>query len=83
VILVYAQEIVLNRGGMISGPFFGLAFGMGELDAAVLGTLADHTRIDFVFKVCPFLPALGLFTAVLPDTDNADKSREPPARIAG
>ena len=54
---------------MISGLFFGLAFGMGGLEAAVLGTLADHTSIDFVYRVCAFLPALGLFTAALPDTD--------------
>ena len=52
---------------MISGLFFGLAFGMAGLGAAVLGTLADHTSIDFVYKVCAFLPALGLFTAFLPD----------------
>ena len=75
-ILVYAQELVPNRVGMISGLFFGLAFGMGGLGAAVLGTLADHTSIDFVYKVCAFLPALGLFTAFLPDTDSPDKNRE-------
>jgi MFS transporter, FSR family, fosmidomycin resistance protein len=75
-ILVYAQELVPNRVGMISGLFFGLAFGMGGLGAAVLGTLADYTSIDFVYKVCAFLPALGLFTALLPDVDSSDKSRE-------
>jgi len=75
-ILVYAQELAPNRVGMISGLFFGLAFGMGGLGAAVLGTLADHTSIDFVYKICAFLPALGLFTALLPDTNSQDKSRE-------
>jgi FSR family fosmidomycin resistance protein-like MFS transporter len=75
-ILVYAQELVPNRVGMISGLFFGLAFGMGGLGAAVLGTLADHTSIDFVYKVCAFLPALGLFTALLPDTNIPDKTQE-------
>jgi FSR family fosmidomycin resistance protein-like MFS transporter len=75
-IFYYAQELVPNRVGMISGLFFGLAFGMGGLGAAVLGTLADHTSIDFVYKVCAFLPALGLFTALLPDTNPPDKSRE-------
>jgi FSR family fosmidomycin resistance protein-like MFS transporter len=65
---------------MISGLFFGLAFGMGGLGAAVLGTLADHTSIDFVYKVCAFLPALGLFTALLPDTNRPDKSRESKAK---
>ena len=66
-ILVYAQELVPNRVGMISGLFFGLAFGMGGLGAAVLGIFADHTSIDVLYKVCAFLPALGLFTAFLPD----------------
>ena len=75
-ILVYAQELVPNRDGMISGLFFGLAFGMGGLGAAVLGALADHTSIDFVYKVCAYLPALGLCTALLPDTNRPDKSRE-------
>jgi FSR family fosmidomycin resistance protein-like MFS transporter len=74
---VYAQELVPNRVGMISGLFFGLAFGMGGLGAAVLGILADHTSIEFVYKVCAFLPALGLFTALLPNTGSPDKSREP------
>ncbi len=76
-ILVYAQELVPNRVGMISGLFFGLAFGMGGLGAAVLGTLADHTSIDFVYKICAFLPALGLLTALLPDTNGSDKGQEP------
>jgi FSR family fosmidomycin resistance protein-like MFS transporter len=75
-ILVYAQELVPNRVGMISGLFFGLAFGMGGLGAAVLGILADHTSIDFVYKVCAFLPALGLFTALLPDTNSPGKGQE-------
>lgn len=76
-ILVYAQELVPHRVGMISGLFFGLAFGMGGLGAAVLGTLADHTSIDFVYKVCAFLPALGLFTALLPDIGKHAKGPEP------
>jgi MFS transporter, FSR family, fosmidomycin resistance protein len=78
-ILVYAQELVPHRVGMISGMFFGLAFGMGGLGAAVLGTLADHTSIDFVYKVCAFLPALGLFTALLPDTSRRAKGPKPEA----
>ncbi len=78
-ILVYAQELVPHRVGMISGLFFGLAFGMGGLGGAVLGTLADHTSIDFVYKVCAFLPALGLFTALLPDTSRRAKGLEPEA----
>ena len=71
-ILVYAQELMPGRVGMVSGLFFGLAFGLGGLGAAVLGTLADHTSIDFVYKVCSFLPALGLLTGFLPDTNKPD-----------
>ena len=65
-ILVYAQELVPGRVGMISGLFFGFAFGMGGIGAAVLGTLADMTSIVFVYKVCAYLPAIGLLTAFLP-----------------
>ena len=65
-ILVFAQELVPGKIGMISGLFFGLAFGMGGLGAAVLGVLADHTSIDFVYKVCAYLPALGLLAYFLP-----------------
>jgi FSR family fosmidomycin resistance protein-like MFS transporter len=68
-ILVYAQELVPGRIGMISGLFFGLAFGMGGIGAAVLGKVADATSIDFVYRVCAFLPAIGLLTALLPNLD--------------
>lgn len=66
-IIVYAQELVPGRVGTISGLFFGLAFGLGGIGAAVLGKLADSTSIEFVYRVCSFLPALGLLTALLPD----------------
>lgn len=66
--VVYAQELLPGRVGMISGLFFGLAFGVAGLGAAVLGIVADHTSIDFVFRVCSFLPALGLLAAFLPRT---------------
>lgn len=66
--VVYAQELVPGRVGMISGLFFGLAFGLAGLGAAVLGIVADHTSIDFVFRVCSFLPALGLLAFLLPRT---------------
>jgi MFS transporter, FSR family, fosmidomycin resistance protein len=79
-IVVYAQELMPGRVGMVSGLFFGFAFGMGGLGAAVLGALADHTSIDFVYKVCSFLPALGLLTAFLPDT-NEPKARSKSASI--
>ena len=66
-IVVYAQELMPGRVGMISGLFFGFAFGMGGLGAAVLGRLADATSIDFVYRVCAFLPLIGLLTWFLPD----------------
>ena len=68
-IIVYAQELVPGRVGMISGLFFGLAFGMGGIGAAVLGELADFKGIDFVYRVCSFLPAIGILTAFLPNID--------------
>jgi FSR family fosmidomycin resistance protein-like MFS transporter len=68
-ILVYAQELVPGRIGMISGLFFGLAFGMAGIAAAALGHLADLTSIDYVYKVCSFLPLIGLLTAFLPDIE--------------
>nr|WP_301005397.1 MFS transporter [Lunatimonas sp.] len=66
-ILVYAQELLPGRVGMISGLFFGFAFGMGGLGSALLGKLADQTDIQFVFLVCSFLPLLGLITWLLPN----------------
>jgi FSR family fosmidomycin resistance protein-like MFS transporter len=68
-ILVYAQELVPGKVGMISGLFFGLAFGVAGIGAAVLGQVADHTSIEFVYHVCAWLPALGLLTAWLPDLE--------------
>ena len=66
-IVVFAQELVPGRVGMISGVFFGFAFGAGGLGAALLGQLADATSITLVFKVCSFLPAIGLLTWFLPE----------------
>jgi MFS transporter, FSR family, fosmidomycin resistance protein len=68
-ILVYAQELVPGKVGMISGLFFGLAFGMAGIGAAVLGKLADLTSINFVYQICAFLPAIGLLTAFLPNIE--------------
>ncbi len=65
-IIVFAQELMPHRFGMISGVFFGVAFGIGGLGAAVLGRVADHTGIDFVYQVCAFLPAIGLLAVFLP-----------------
>lgn len=66
-ILVYAQELMPGRIGMVSGLFFGFAFGMGGLGAAVLGYVADQTSIFLVYKICAFLPLLGILTVFLPD----------------
>jgi MFS transporter, FSR family, fosmidomycin resistance protein len=65
-IIVFAQELMPHRFGMISGVFFGVAFGIGGLGAAVLGKVADHTGIAFVYHVCAFLPAIGLLAVFLP-----------------
>jgi FSR family fosmidomycin resistance protein-like MFS transporter len=68
-ILVYAQDLVPGRVGLISGLFFGFAFGMAGVGAAVLGELADRTSITFVYHVCSFLPLIGLLTGFLPDLE--------------
>jgi FSR family fosmidomycin resistance protein-like MFS transporter len=65
-IIVFAQELMPHRFGMISGLFFGFAFGIGGLGAAVLGELADHAGIAFVYQLCAFLPAIGLLAVFLP-----------------
>ena len=66
-IVVYAQELLPGRVGMIAGLFFGLSFGLGGIGAAVLGAVADATSITFVYKICAFLPAIGLLAAFLPN----------------
>jgi FSR family fosmidomycin resistance protein-like MFS transporter len=68
-IVVYAQELVPGRVGLISGIFFGFAFGVAGLGAALLGALADRAGIEFVYRVCAFLPLIGLLAAFLPDVD--------------
>jgi FSR family fosmidomycin resistance protein-like MFS transporter len=75
-IIVYAQELVPSRVGTIAGLFFGFAFGMGGLGAALLGWLADATSIRFVYQVCSFLPLVGILTAFLPDLDRASTPAE-------
>jgi FSR family fosmidomycin resistance protein-like MFS transporter len=74
-IVVYAQELMPGRVGMVSGLFFGFAFGMGGVGAAALGELADVTSIAFVYKVCSFLPLIGLLTAFLPDIEGQARRR--------
>jgi len=68
-IVVFAQELLPGRVGMISGLFYGFAFGMGGLGAAVLGRLADAFGINFVYHICSFLPAIGLLAAFLPNLE--------------
>jgi FSR family fosmidomycin resistance protein-like MFS transporter len=70
-IIVFAQELMPHRFGMISGVFFGVAFGIGGLGAAVLGRVADHMGIGFVYQVCAFLPAIGLLAVFLPKMPRA------------
>jgi len=68
-ILVYAQDLLPGRVGMVAGMFFGFSFGLGGLGAAALGELADHTSIYFVYHVCSFLPLIGLLAALLPNLE--------------
>jgi FSR family fosmidomycin resistance protein-like MFS transporter len=68
-ILVYAQELMPGKVGMIAGLFFGFAFGMGGLGSALLGRLADLTSIGYVFQLCAFLPLIGIVTGLLPNIE--------------
>ena len=65
-IVVFAQELLPGRVGLIAGLFFGLAFGVGGIGAAVLGEVADWRGIDFVYNFCAYLPIFGLLTVFLP-----------------
>ena len=65
-IVVYAQELVPGKLGMISGLFYGFAFGMAGIGSALLGSLADHTSITYIFQICAFLPLIGLAAGFLP-----------------
>ena len=75
-ILVFAQELVPGKVGTVSGFFFGLAFGLGGIGAALLGKLADATSIRFVYHVCSFLPAVGILTAFLPNLNPVEHKGE-------
>jgi FSR family fosmidomycin resistance protein-like MFS transporter len=68
-ILVYAQDLLPGRIGLVGGLFFGFAFGMGGLGAAILGEVADHTSIAFVYLLSSYLPLIGLGAAFLPRLD--------------
>lgn len=75
VIVVFAQDLIPGKIGMVSGLFLGFAFGMSGIGAALLGQLADYTSLEFVYRLCSFLPALGLITAFLPDVERRLKTR--------
>ncbi len=74
-IVVYAQELIPERTGMVSGLFFGLIFGVGGIGAAALGSLADRSGIDFVYQLCSFLPVIGLFALFLPNVESTASKR--------
>ncbi len=76
-IVVYAQELMPGRVGAVSGLFFGFAFGMGGIGAAVLGSLADRYGIEFVYRLCAFLPLLGMIAAFLPNIEHRSGARRP------
>jgi FSR family fosmidomycin resistance protein-like MFS transporter len=73
-IVVFAQELVPGKVGMISGLFFGLAFGAGGIGAAWLGALVDSTSLEYVYRLCAYLPLIGLLTVLLPDAERAEAS---------
>jgi FSR family fosmidomycin resistance protein-like MFS transporter len=79
-IVVYAQELMPGRTGTVAGLFYGFAFGMGGVGAAVLGKFADLTSITFVYEVCAFLPLLGLLAAFLPKVTHEEPTTPQPAR---
>ena len=73
-ILVYAQDLLPGRVGTVAGMFFGFSFGLGGLGAAALGQIADWTSIETVYRLCSFLPLIGLLTAFLPDIEGPRRS---------
>jgi len=75
-IVVYAQELMPARVGAVAGLFFGFAFGLGGIGAAVLGELADATSIAFVFQVCSFLPVIGLLAGFLPHVETESRRKQ-------
>jgi FSR family fosmidomycin resistance protein-like MFS transporter len=76
-ILVYAQELMPGKIGAVSGLFFGFAFGMGGIGAAVLGGVADRYGVEFVYRLCAFLPLLGTIAVFLPNIQRHSSDRNP------
>jgi FSR family fosmidomycin resistance protein-like MFS transporter len=71
--MVYAQELVPGKVGLISGLFFGFAFGIAGIASAVFGQLADRTSIEYVYWICSFLPLIGLLTGFLPNLERPER----------
>ena len=82
-IVVYAQDLMPGRTGTVAGLFFGLAFGMGSVGAAVLGKLADDIGIDRIYQICAFLPLIGLLAAFLPNVHKTHPAGAAPQPSAG
>ncbi len=82
-IVVYAQDLMPGRTGTVAGLFFGLAFGMGSVGAAVLGKLADDIGIDRIYQICAFLPLIGLLAALLPNVHKTHTASAAPQPSAG
>jgi FSR family fosmidomycin resistance protein-like MFS transporter len=78
-IVVYAQELMPGRVGAVAGLFFGIAFGVGGIGAALLGEVADQRGVEFVYRVCSFLPAIGLLTVFLPRIERRATAAQPRA----
>ena len=81
-IIVYAQELLPSRVGLVAGMFFGFAFGMAGIGAAVLGWSADHFGIEKVYQVCAYLPAMGLLTYFLPNLEDGRSHMAADAHLA-
>ncbi len=82
-IVVYAQELMPGRVGAVSGLFFGFAFGIGGIGAAALGSIADRHGIEFVYRICAYLPLLGVVAALLPDIDHRGGTAQRRANALG
>jgi FSR family fosmidomycin resistance protein-like MFS transporter len=81
-IVVFAQELMPGKVGAVSGLFFGFAFGIGGIGAAVLGAVADRHGIEFVYRICAYLPLLGMMAALLPDIEHRGRGARAPRRRA-
>jgi len=79
---VFGPELLPGNIGLISGLFFGFAFGMGGIGSAVLGTIADHTSIQYVYRLTAFLPLLGLITVFLPNLESRGRRADPKGLIS-